>query len=447
MNAPHNTPTSIDVAASSRDRLPVGRLLLSALLIILFFFAGLGTWAALAPLESAALAPAKVTVAGNRRTVQHLEGGIVSKIRVKEGARVEPGELLLMLDETQARATLEQLRGRRYNLLAREARLLAERAGSTAEIRFPDVLVELSHEERVANAVAGERAIYRARIDYVAGRERILNQRVLQLREEIQGLRAQVDAETIQLELIRDEKAAIQTLFDQGQIDKPRLLASKRAEAGLVGSRGEHRALISQAEQRIGESELEIIDLQNRLFNEVVADLKETQAELTDLSQRLKAAEDLLARTEIRAPVGGTVVALQVHTVGGVITPGQKILDIVPEEDRLELEARVDPTDIDVVHAGLSAQVVLTAYEQRTTPTLAGTVSRVSADSFSDENSGHTYFLARVTVEPAELERAKGIDLYPGMPADVMIRTGSQTALDYLLRPLLQSLNRAFRES
>lgn len=447
MNESTSTAPTIDAAAARPERLPVGKTLLSAVVIILFFFAGLGSWAALAPLDSAALAPARVTVAGNRKTVQHLEGGIVSELRVGEGSRVEPGELLLKLDETQAHATLQQLRGRYENLLAREARLLAERTDTNEEIRFPDVLLQQADEERVSNAMAGERAIYQARIEFMAGRERILKQRVLQLREEIEGLRAQVEAESTQLLLVRDEKDAIETLFEKGQIDKPRLLAAKRTEAGLIGSRGEHQALISRAEQRIGESQLEIIDLKNRLLSEVVADLKETQAELTDLSQRIKAAEDLLARTEVRAPVGGTVVDLQVHTVGGVITPGQKILDIVPVEDRLELEARVDPTDIDVVHVGLSAQVVLTAYKQRSTPTLSGKVSRVSADSFSDPNTGRTYFLARVTVETVELERMEGIDLYPGMPAEVMIRTGSQTALDYMLGPILQSLNRAFRES
>jgi HlyD family type I secretion membrane fusion protein len=230
-------------------------------------------------------------------------------------------------------------------------------------------------------------------------------------------------------------------------VDKPRLLAAQRAEARIEGSEGEHQGLIARAEQRIGETELEIIDLENRLLNEVVSDLKETQADLTELTQHLKAAEDVLVRTEVRAPVGGTVVGLEAHTVGGVVSPGQKILDIVPQGDDLELEVQVDPNDIDVVDEGLSAQIVLTAYPRRTTPTLAGRVTRVSADSFSDPRTGRTYFLARVMVEPAELERLEEVDLFPGMPAEVMIKTGQQTALDYLLAPLTKSLRRAFRES
>jgi HlyD family type I secretion membrane fusion protein len=432
---------------SSPTRPPVRRPLLTALVVMLVFFGGLGTWAALAPLDSAALAAARVAVAGNRKTVQHLEGGIISELRVKEGDRVVAGQLLLKLDDTQARATLEELRARYDNLLAREARLLAERAGEQQTVRFPEALTRRGGDEHVADVMAGEQAIFSARRQYMQGRERILKQRMLQIKKEIESLQAQGDAETTQLELVQEEKNAIEVLFDKGMIDEPRLLAAKRAEARLEGDRGEHLALVARAEQRIGETELEIIDLRNRFLNEVVRDLKETQADLADLSQRLKAAEDVMARTEVRAPVGGSVVGLQVHTEGGVVSPGQNILDIVPEGGRLELEARVDPNDIDVVHAGLSVQVMLTAYKQRTTPTLEARVSRVSADSFSDPRTGRTYFLAQVTVAPAELERVKEVELYPGMPAEVMIRTGHQTALDYLLAPITRSLKRAFRES
>ncbi len=444
------TPESRDRAAdlpAIPPRPPVTRPLAAALLLILVCFGGLGTWAALAPLDSAAVAPARVTVAGNHKTVQHLEGGIVSELLVREGDNVVPGQVMIRLDDTQARAGLDQLRSRYDNLLAREARLLAERDARAEAVDFPPVLTRRSGEESVAQAMAGERAIFSARREYMVGRKRILNQRVAQLQEEIEGLQAQVLAETTQLELVRDEKGAIETLFEKGMIDKPRLLAAKRAEARIEGSRGEHQSLIARARQRIGETQLQIIDLQNRFLNEVVGDLKTARADLTDLTQRLKAAEDILARTHIRAPVGGTIVGLEVHTEGGVVSPGQKILEIVPGGDNLELEAQIDPNDIDVVHEGLSAQVVLTAYEQRTTPTLSGRVARVSADSFSDPRTGRNYFLARVSVEPAELERMDRVDLHPGMPAQVMIKTGRQTVLDYLLRPFTQSLRRAFREA
>jgi HlyD family type I secretion membrane fusion protein len=443
-----DNPNDVDLQLTVvPDHPPLRKLLVAAMILIVIFFGGLGSWAALALLDSAAVASAHVTVAGNKKTVQHLEGGIVRELLVKEGDQVAPGQPLIRLDDTQTRAMLAQLRSRYDNLLAREARLLAERDRELDQILFPVALTSRSDDDNVYTAISGEKAIYQARKEYMIGRERILKQRVLQLKKEIQGLQAQLMAEWTQLKLVRDEKDSIKSLFDKGMVDKPRLLAAKRAEAGLQGSRGEHQALVAQAEQRIGETELEIIDLNNRFLSEVVSDLKETQEELTDLTQQLKAAEDVLARTEVQAPVGGTVVGLEVHTVGGVVSPGQKILDIVPREDVLELEAQIDPNDIDVVHAGLEAQVVLTAYKQRTTPTLQGRVIRVSADSFSDPRTGRTYFLARISVEQAELERMDDVDLYPGMPAEVMIQTGQQTALDYLLSPITQSMRRAFRES
>jgi HlyD family type I secretion membrane fusion protein len=422
-------------------------LLIAALAVIALFFGGLGTWAALAPLSSAAVAPGQVTVAGNRKSVQHLEGGIIKDLLAREGDRVELGQVLLRLEDTQARAALDRLRTRYDSLLAREARLIAQRSGEGAEIHFPQTLLFRADEKEVADILDGERAIFAALQTYLAGRKAILKQRVEQLHKEIDSLRAQVDAEMTQLRLIRDEKASIEKLFAKDMVDKPRLLAAMREEARLEGSRGEHLALIARAEQRIGETELEIIDLDNRLLNEVTRDLTETQAELMELTQEFKATQDVLERTEIRAPVGGTVVALDVHTEGAVLSPGQRILDIVPSDDNLEVEARIDPNDIDVVHAGLAAEVMLTAYKQRTTPTLTGRVSRVSADSFSDPRTGRTYFLARVTVAPEELERITDVDLYPGMPAEVLIRTGEQTALDYILGPITQSMRRAFRES
>ncbi len=442
-NNPANDSASLNVG----NHPPVRKILTLAFAVILVFIFGLGTWAALAPLDSAAVASARVTVAGNRKTVQHLEGGIVESLRVKEGDRVQANDLLVKLDATQAEATLAQLRSRYDNLLAREARLLAERAGSKEPLEFPQELLDRADDPDVAEAMAGERSIYLARIEFLSGRERILKQRVVQLRKEIESLQAQVNAETKQLRLVREEKNSIESLFNKGHVDKPRLLAAQRTEAGLEGGRGEHLALIARAEQRIGETELEVIDLKNRFLNEILSDLKEAQANLTDLTQRLKAARDILTRTEIRAPVSGTVVGLEVHTVGGVVAPGQKILDIVPEGDSLELEAQVEPIDIDVVHAGLPAQVMLTAYKQSTTPSLKGTVSRVSADSFDDPRTGRTYFLARVTVEPAELEAMDDVELYPGMPAEVMINVGQQTVLEYILTPITQSLNRAFRET
>jgi HlyD family type I secretion membrane fusion protein len=203
---------------------------------------------------------------------------------------------------------------------------------------------------------------------------------------------------------------------------------------------------MAKAQQRIGETELEIIDLKNNLLNQVVGSLRDTQTELVDVSERQKAAEDILVRTTIQAPQAGVVMGLSVHTETGVIAPGQRLLDIVPEDDTLVIEAQVTPNDIDVVHVGLPAQVRLTAFNQRDTPLLDGKLTRVSADSFTDKHSGASYFLARITIDAAELKKLEGRELYPGMGSEVMVKTGKRTAMDYILGPLTDSLRRAFRE-
>ena len=427
------------------ERPPVRRPLLAAVLIILIFFGGFGTWAALAPLDSAAQALGRVTVASNRKTVQHLEGGIVKELLVEEGDAVAEGQVLIQLDDTQARARLELLRGRYDKLLATEARLEAEQA-FTAGIKFPASLTSRRNKSQVAKILDTETALFEARQRSVEGRIQIFHKRIAQLNKEISGLEAQIAAEDRQLALIEDERASFETLFKKGIVGKARLLALKREEAKLQGERGDHLSLIAKAGQQIGATELEIIDLKNNMLNQVISDLRNTQAELVDVSERLKAAEDIFLRTDIRAPKAGVVMGLNVHTETGVITPGQHLLDIVPEDDTLVIEAQVSPNDIDVVYAGLPSQVRLTAFKQRNTPLLVGNLNRVSADSFTDERSGASYFLARVAIDAAELKKLGGRELYPGMGAEVMIKTGKRTTMDYILAPLTDSLRQAFRE-
>ena len=427
------------------ERPPVGRPLLAAAIIILVFFGGFGAWAVLAPLDSAALAPGRVTVASNRKTVQHLEGGIVKELRVKEGDAVAGDQVLIKLDDTQARARLDLLYSRYDKLLATEARLETEQA-SAAEIVFPESLTSRRHQPQVAKILDAEKALFEARQRSTEGRIHIFHKRIAQLNKEISGLAAQVAAEDEQLVIIEDERASFEVLFKKGVVGKARLLRLKREAAKLKGERGDHLSQITQARQRIGETELEIIDLKNSMLNQVVSGLSDTQAELVDVSERLKAAEDILVRTDIRAPQAGDVMGLNVHTEAGVIAPGQRLLDIVPEDDTLVIEAQVTPNDIDVVYAGLPAQVRLTAFKQRNTPMLDGKLTRVSADSFTDERSGASYFLARVAIDAAELKKLDGRELYPGMGAEVMIKTGKRTTMDYILAPLTDSLRRAFRE-
>jgi len=427
------------------DRPPVSRPIVGALVILLIFIGGLAAWAALAPLDSGAVAPGRVTVASNRKTIQHLEGGIIKELLVKEGDAVAAGQVLIRLDDTQPQARIGLLRSRQDTALAREARLIAELEGAEA-IAFPQTLKMRQDEPEVAKLLAAEKAVFAARRRVFQGRIDIFRKRIVQLEKEIGSLQAQVVAASKRLALVEKERVGVEELVNEGGIAEARLWKLLQSMAELEGRRGEHQGLIARAQQRIGEADLEIIDLDNSMMNQVVSELRDVQPELADIRQRLKAAEHILVRTEIRAPQAGIVVGLNVHTETGVITPGGPILDIVPQNDTLVIEAMVNPTDIDVVHVGLPARVRLSAFKQRNTPQLEGHVTRVSADSLTDERSGVPYYLVRIDIDAAELEKLEGRKLYPGMPAEAIIVTGAQTALDYTLAPVTDSFRRAFRE-
>jgi len=413
--------------------------------IIAVFFGGFMGWATLAPLGSAAIAQGTVSVETNRKTVQHLEGGIIGEIKVQDGSRVEAGQVLLTLDETQARAALEIVRGRQMAAEGLNARLLAERNGSP-EIAFPDLLQTLRKDPNVGEIINGQISIFNARRDSLKGNFNILKQQIAQLAEEIKGLQGQIKSEKIQLQLIAGEISDISELVEKGLIPRPRLSRLQRDAAEIDGNLSQNRSRIAQAKQTIAETQLRISELKTERINEVVQELREVQSGLFDLAERERATADVLQRTVIRAPMGGTVVNLQVHTPGGVIPPGASLLDIVPSGDRLIVEARVDPSDIDVVHIGLPAQARFTAFSQRRTQPVNGTVTAVSADSLTDDRTGETYYLARIEIDDDLAGKLGGAELYPGMQAEVMIVTGEQTALEYFLKPLTSSLNRAFRE-
>ena len=383
---------------------------------------------------------------GYRKTVQHLEGGIVGEILVREGERVAAGQVVVRLDDTTPKASLELLRGRWLVAGALEARLEAERDGLT-QVRFPARLRGRGDDAKARQILAGQTNIFEARRQALASQTAILVQRVAEYGEEIVGIEGQIRAETVQLELIREELADLRTLYDKGFARKPKLLQLQRRAAEIEGSRNLHRAQIARARQSMTEARMRAADLKTGRLNQVVEDLRKAQAELYDLNERLRAARDVLARTEIRAPLAGTVVDLRVHTSGGVIAPGEALLDIVPSGERLVVEAKIDPKDIDVVRPGLEAQVRFTAFNQRHLRPAVGRLTSVSADLLSDEASGESYYLARVELGASQSGADAGVELYPGMQAEVMIVTGARSALDYLLEPLMKSFNRAFRES
>lgn len=422
---------------------------LTAILLMAGFFVGLGGWSATAPLTSAAVAPGSVGLETRRTQVQHLEGGIVAELRVKEGDRVAEGDLMVLLDDTIARSTLDILQGQYIDLLALRARLIAERDGATA-LTMPRALVPLMDVPRTSQAMAAQGALFERRRDAYDSRVEILKSKLRQLDEQIRGFDAQRVALEQQVDLIRKERDNVQEMVDRGLERSPRLYSLQREEAGIDGVLGDIAARRSQVEVLIGETRLELLDLDARLQNQIAGELSDLAGRIADMRPRLDAAEDRLARTRIRAPVAGTVVGLGQFAPGSVLGAGQPILDIVPADMELMIEARVSTTEIDVVRAGLPAEVRLVAFSARKTPTVPGKVVHVSADRLIDQATGLPYYAVYVRLDAEAMQATPEIDmseLYPGMPVEVMVVTGQQTVLDYMLQPITDALARAFRET
>jgi HlyD family type I secretion membrane fusion protein len=413
--------------------------------VIALFFGGFLGWAALAPLGSAAIAPGVVSVETNRKTIQHLEGGIIGAIKVKDGDNVKAGQVLVALDETQPRALLELVRVRQLASIALKARLVAER-NDAKRISFPDQLRARRKETKVAEIIDGQINIFNARRKVYIGQVAILNQQIKQLAEEIKGTQGQIESVKRQITLVTDEIKDVSGLVEKGLAPRPRLRALQRDAAEIEGSLSLNRSRIAQIRQAIAETRLKINELTTAKINEVSQELRDVQSELVGLEERERAVKDILNRMVIRAPLEGTVVNLQVHTLGGVIAPGAPLLDIVPSEDRLIVDSRVSPSDIDIVQVGLLAQVRFTAFSQRQTQPVDGTVTAISADRLTDERTGEIFYLARIEIKDDLAEKLGDNKLYPGMQAEVMIVTGERTALEYFLKPITASFNRAFRE-
>lgn len=420
------------------------RLLLLGFIILSVGLGGFGAWASLAPLQGAVIAPGLVKVAGERKTVQHLEGGIINKIHVQDGETVKAGQLLISLDETRARTTLQLLKGQYANLAARQSRLLAERDG-LPKIDFPDDL-KMDPDPELRNILTSEEGLFQTRRKALTGQIDILRQRISQFEDEIKGVAAQKQSGSKQLALISEELSAVKKIYEQGIYEKPKYLALQRAAAKLEGDIGELIAQAARINQQIAEAQLRIIDLQNQRLAEINQELREIQSSLLDNTERRRQATDVLERVAIRAPYSGAVVGLRFHTAKGVIPPGAAILDIVPENDELIIEAHINTPDIDAIQPGLPAEVRLVAYNQRTTPSVQGRVTQVSADRLTDDKTNQSFYLARIEVYPDSLQRLKGVKLYPGMPAEVYILTGERTMLQYITKPLVDGFQRAMRE-
>ena len=402
-------------------------------------------WSSLAPLSSAVIAQGVVKVDTNRKKIQHLAGGIILGIRVGDGDQVKAGDVLLKLDPTRADASHGVLRAGLDAALAQQSRLFAERDG-LALVAYPQTLVERSTAAQVAELIKSQNSLFAARKTSLHGQIDILSKQIAALNDKIKGLAGQQLAKEDQLSSLRLDVAGFADLAAQGMLEKTRVRNTERDIARLEGERAEHMADIAQAKTAISEKELEKFQVQKRFREEVIEELRKVQNEMNEYTERIGAARHELDQTEIRAPVDGTVVENRIYTTGGVVGPGEVLMEIVPTHDRLIVEARARPEDIDRLRLSLPAGVKLSAFDQNSTPELEGQVSYISADAIEDQKSGMAYFLVKIEVPERELKRLKGRSIQPGMMADVFIRTGERTFFGYLLDPLLQSFNKAWRE-
>jgi HlyD family secretion protein len=416
-----------------------------------FFILFLG-WASLAPLDAAAYAQGEVAVAGHRQSVQHKEGGIVSALHVKEGQRVKEGDVLIELAGADAQAQESALSAQVMGLQAQRARLQAEQFGQSV-ITWPTSFATLGGEDSVQAqaAMKVQESQFKARAAALASQKSVLRQKGLELAQQVEGFKRQIEASDEQHRLLGEELQGVQALAAEGYAPQTRVRSLQRSQAELGGQRGQYAASIAQANEQSGESQLQILQLDRQHAEDVASQLRDVEFQLNDAIPKLSAARDQLAREQVRAPASGTVVGLSVFTVGGVVAPGQKLMDIVPDKAALIVEARLAPADADDVRVGRDVEVKFPSLHDRTLPVLHGTLSKLSADSFIDDKTGARYFQAEATVPAETLERLKlaengEFELKPGLPAQVMVPLHKRTALQYLTQPLTEAMWRSFRE-
>lgn len=421
------------------------RLNIIGLLTVVVLTGGVGGWAATSQLSGAVIAPGSIVVESNTKKVQHPTGGVVGQILAKDGDLVGEGQLLLRLDETITRATLGIVRAQLDELSIREARLLAERDGQS-EVLLPAALAARREAPEIVAALANEASLFRSRAEARSGQKSQLRERITQVREEIGGLAAQRTAKEQEIQFIAEELAGVRDLYAKNLISIQRLMALQRDEVKLKGEHGHFTAEIARASGKIGELELQIIQLEQDFRTEILRDLRDAHAKLAELRERLVAAEDQLKRVDIRSPYTGIVHQLSAHTVGGVVAAGETIMLIVSPQDSLVVEARVAPQDIDQVSVGSSSVARIMAGNQRVIPDIFARITRVSADLSRETSTNSAYYVVRAALDDESISRLQEIKLLPGMPVELFIQTQTRTPLAYLLRPLYEQVDRALRE-
>jgi HlyD family secretion protein len=434
------------IPTRSPSRRSIRRHLLVATLVAGALVASIAGWGSTAELAGAVIAKGVIVVESDVKKVQHPTGGIVGELRVRNDQHVNAGDILVRLDETQTRASLAVFTKSLDELNARQARLEAEKDGAES-IEFPPELLSREADPEVGHILQGERKLFSLRAEERNGEKARLRERVEQIKEQISGLTEQAEAKNQEIDLIQEELKGVLDLWKEKLIPFTRVTSLERDAARLSGERGQLIAAKAEAGDRIAEVELQIIQVDQDVRSKVAEELSDVRAKIAELSERKIAAEDQLRHTDIRAPQTGRVHELAVHTVGGVISPGDTIMLIVPENDVLRIEAKISPNDIDELYPNQPTLLRFSAFNLRTTPELHGTINWIAADQTEDQRTGISYYTVRIAVSNEEIARLHGLKVIPGMPVEVFIQTKSRTMLSYLLKPLMDQVTRTFRES
>jgi HlyD family secretion protein len=423
----------------------IRRHLLAGAVVSVLLVGGVGGWAATTDISGAVIAQGLLVVDTNVKKVQHPTGGVVGEVRVRDGDRVKAGDIVVRLDETQTRANLAIVTKALDEYAARQARDEAER-DDLDTIDFPKTLIDRMDDPDVAHAVNGERRLFQIRRKAREGQKGQLRERIGQLNEEIRGIETQQSSRIEQIAWIRKELDGVRDLWKKNLVPYTRLTGLEREAVRLDGERGQLITQVAETKGKIKETELQILQIDQDMRTEVGKDLAEIRAKTSELVEKKVAAEDQLKRIDIRAPQDGVVMQSTVHTVGGVIMQGDPIMLVVPETEILTVEVKISPQDIDQVHFGQTAALRFSAFNQRTTPELMGTVVRISADVSQDQKSGAYYYTVRIAVPETEMARLDGLKLIPGMPVEAFMQTSERKVISYLVRPIRDQIVRAFRE-
>jgi len=423
-----------------QDQLKVG------LIVVVVLVFGIGGWAGLTEFAGAIQAAGAIVVDSNVKKVQHPTGGIIGEIRARDGDVVKAGDILVRLDETITRTNLAIVTRNLYELLARKARLEAERDESRT-VRFaPEILQAAKNDPEIAHVIESESKVFKLRVDARTGQKQVLVMRNAQLQEEIAGHTAQAATKAQEITLIGRELEGARELFAKNLMPITKMTSLEREAVRLTGERAQLLAQVAQSGGKISEIQLQVLQIDREASSEVGKELREIEAKVAELTERKIAAEDQMRRIDLRAPQDGTVHQSAVHTVGGVITAGELLMLIVPEADKLIAETKIAPQDIDQIWIGQSALLRFTSFNQRTTPEISGTVNRISADISTDQRTGQSYYTIRIALPPAEVARLGDVKLVPGMPVEGMIKTADRKVISYLVKPLQDQISRAFRE-